>query len=103
VTVGDAKWKRLTARLPGFGLRAADTYQIVTYMTRHGLGSGLLFFPRQSWMGPAWREDYRLIGGDSRLKVVGVDVAGLVSRDHPRRRSALDDLRDAIVAAVESP
>jgi 5-methylcytosine-specific restriction enzyme subunit McrC len=101
VAVGDAKWKRLVDRAPGYGLRAADTYQLTAYMARHGLSRGILFFPSQPWMGKGWSEAYRLIGGEGGLWLVGVDLAGLVSRSAGRRSAALTALREAVVAAVE--
>jgi 5-methylcytosine-specific restriction endonuclease McrBC regulatory subunit McrC len=100
VAVGDAKWKRLVNRGPGFGLRSSDAYQLTTYMARHGLANGILLFPWQPWMPVGWAETYRLVGGPGRLRLVGADIAGLVSRSVERRDAALGALQGALVAAI---
>lgn len=103
VMVGDAKWKRLAEGGRSFGLRPPDVYQLTTYMARHQLQRGILFFPMDAWMrsnGAYWRRSFSVIGTDSRINVVGVDVPGLVTRDRERRQKALAGLRQVVLDCV---
>ena len=70
-------------------------------MARHGLSKGVLFFPWQPWMPATWSQVYGFVGGTGRLWLVGVDLAGLVSRDEDRRTGALTAFRENIVAAIQ--
>jgi hypothetical protein len=74
--------------------RATDTYQVTTDMARHGLSKGVLFFPWQPWMPATWSQVYGFVEGTGRLWLVGVDLAGLVSRDEDRRTGALTAFRE---------
>lgn len=95
--VGDAKWKILD-QSNGFGLEESDVYQLVTYMTRHRLETGVLLFPLQPWMldkkgAKRWSHQFEIVDApEVRLSLVGVDIAGLVSRDAAIRASAEKDL-----------
>jgi 5-methylcytosine-specific restriction enzyme subunit McrC len=84
VLVADAKWKKLE-RGRAYGVQPADVYQIATYMTRHQVAKGVLIFPMTDWMrheviGPTWTADFTFSGSDASLRLVGVDIAKLVSR-----------------------
>jgi hypothetical protein len=103
VLVGDAKWKRLTDEAGSLGLAPSDVYQLATYMARHGLRRGVLFFPMDEWMTPNpdgyWSRDFELIGGGGHISVVAVDILGLVSRDQQLRQRAIASLRFALAKA----
>lgn len=101
--VADAKWKRLDRTKRGLGMQPADVYQCATYMTRHNLDRGALFYPRSEWMGDPmrpWVKQYALVGGSSRVMVIGVDFPGLVARSERRRREALAQLAESVEAAA---
>jgi len=102
VLVGDAKWKRLTVTSGKLDVAPSDVYQLSTYMMRYEVGEGILFFPMTDWMagvGYCWSHRYEVIGGTGKIRIVGVDVESLVSRDKARRVSAIGELRSLIVAA----
>jgi 5-methylcytosine-specific restriction enzyme subunit McrC len=103
--VGDAKWKRLRPDSPSSGLKTGDVYQLTTYMMRHQLTRGILFFPKDSWMitqSEAWFRQFHVIGSDSVIYIIGVDVPGLVSHDTGTRAAALNALRQSIIEAYSS-
>lgn len=101
VAVADAKWKVLTSPTPGYGLSSSDVYQVGTYMTRHGVDRGILFHPRADWMPSRWRKRAELLGhGNAELRIVAVDIAGLVSRHGATRAHALNVLGKMTVAAA---
>jgi len=102
--VGDAKWKVLEPT-KSLGLQEDDVYQLVTYMTRHRLKRGLLFFPLRPWMieknRKEWWHTFEIAEApEVHLSLVGVDVGGLVSREAKTRRSAELSLGTAIASAT---
>lgn len=102
--VADAKWKVLEPSRT-FGLEEDDAYQLVTYMTRHRLKRGVLFFPLRPWMlaggKRTWAHRFELSSApELRLALVGVDVSGLVARDPAKRKSAEELLGASLMAAV---
>jgi 5-methylcytosine-specific restriction enzyme subunit McrC len=103
VLVGDAKWKRLKPSSRSFGLQASDIYQIATYMDRYESSRSILFFPMDSWMETDkdfWTRRFVVLGRESIITIVGVDVAGLVNRDKDRRLEAIEKLRSSVFAAA---
>lgn len=99
--VADAKWKVLKPSPPSHGLSSSDAYQVGTYMARHGVRRGILLFPKADWMSGRWRTRSAMLGhADSELRMVAVDVAGLVDRDPARVRRAQHILGLMVAAAA---
>jgi 5-methylcytosine-specific restriction enzyme subunit McrC len=101
---GDAKWKVLGP--PGnLGLSETDVYQLLTYMLRHRVSQGVLFFPLRPWMVQnavrSWTHRFTVADGkDSRVTLIGVDVEELVAQSQSLRQAAERRLRDALVGVT---
>jgi 5-methylcytosine-specific restriction enzyme subunit McrC len=101
--VADAKWKLLSPAAPAHGLKSADAYQLATYMARHGVHRGILFFPRADWMPGRWRVRASMLGeAANEVRLVAVDVAGLIDRDPRKAREARRVLGRMTAAAALS-
>lgn len=107
--IGDAKWKRLPMTDTSHGASPPDVYQLVTYLFRYGTPRGLLFFPMAPWMLSSpeetlWSRRFRVLGpAASTLTFIGVDIAGLVSRDRQRRANAVAALGATVSHELGTP
>lgn len=91
VLIADAKWKRLEPSQDNLGIDPRDIYQMVTYLTRLGLGRGVLLFPaRRRVAGHTSRmvQRYSVLPANGLISIVEVDVRKLISRDRELRRAA---------------
>lgn len=68
VLIGDAKYKRLSAK----GIKHPDLYQLVAYLVATGLRTGVLVYPKTE----AQRVDHDVPGLGARLLVRSIDLAG---------------------------
>jgi 5-methylcytosine-specific restriction endonuclease McrBC regulatory subunit McrC len=106
--VGDAKWKRLKYDRTTFDLSPSDIYQLTTYMARHHLQRGVLFFPMTPWMRRekgsrrCWVHRFNLQDGPGIIHIVGVDVAALASRG-TTQQEALTGLKEAVLESWNPP
>lgn len=107
--IGDAKWKRLDHKKSTLGIDATDVYQLMAYMSRTEIASGVFFFPKAERDGPVLRQHFFESLVDRKdIIVVEVDVEALTtknlnSQEHIDRmlRGLFEDLvrRDVVPTA----
>jgi 5-methylcytosine-specific restriction endonuclease McrBC regulatory subunit McrC len=103
VAAGDAKWKRLEQCPPRFTILPADVYQILAYMRLFSVRTGLLFFPRASWMPEDWTCQFTVAPDEAeRITVLAVDLARLADPLPDRRAAHADALARRVQAALET-
>ena len=103
VATGDAKWKRLSAIPPRYSILPSDVYQLLAYMRLFGVSTGILFFPRADWMSSDWAAEYLVAPGHTeRIKVLAVDLAGLVSGSPETRKDSASIFATRVMAALPS-
>ena len=101
IAAGDAKWKRLSDSPPRFSIQPADLYQLLAYMRQFETKSGVLFFPRTSWMPKDWSAAFMLDAySETRIHVIAVDLATLVGRVDPVCQEASRSLASRVEAAI---
>jgi len=104
VAAGDAKWKRLSESPPRYSILPGDVYQLLAYMRLFGVSTGILFFPRAEWMCPDWESEYTVAPGhNERIKVLSVDLSGLVGRSAEIRDGEAAKLATRVMAALSPP
>lgn len=80
--IGDAKWKRLDHKKSALGIDEADVYQLIAYMSRTEITSGVFFFPKTERDGPVLRQHcFESLEDRKYIIVVEVDVESLITKD----------------------
>jgi 5-methylcytosine-specific restriction endonuclease McrBC regulatory subunit McrC len=80
--VGDAKWKRLEHKKTALGIDAGDAYQLMAYMTRTEIESGVFFFPKTERSGSIVRQHcFESLADRKTIIAVEVDVESLITQD----------------------
>jgi 5-methylcytosine-specific restriction enzyme subunit McrC len=103
VAAGDAKWKRLSESPPRYSILPADVYQLLAYMRLFRVSTGILFFPRADWMSSDWGAEFLVAPGHAeRIKVLSVDLSGLVGGSAEVRKGSASTLARRVMAALPS-
>jgi 5-methylcytosine-specific restriction endonuclease McrBC regulatory subunit McrC len=105
VLVGDAKWKMLDSQKKTLGINASDAYQLVAYLTRYGVDTGILFFPgtevsidpSHDWLS----RRFNIPDSEKVLTIAEVDIQSLVSRDSTIANAALSKLRSLVASGLD--
>ncbi|WP_432514271.1 McrC family protein [Kineococcus sp. SYSU DK001] len=90
VFVGDCKYKRVNGNVPN-----ADVYQLLAYLTAHGLDEGMLVYAA----GKAPAQDLRIAAADKIVRVRTVDLAS----DPETLLQAVGNLADEVRAGSVVP
>ena len=102
VAVGDAKWKRATESGRAHGVKREDLYQVNAYLARYSVRNALMFMPRANWMTTDWIRSYQIPETDRQIHLIGVDIEGLISRNHAVRDMASQGLSRTVLSVLNT-